>query len=296
MIVRLTFARFLFKLRLVPVKPDSLQFMRIIANFLVIALLLAAGAPAVAQTATPEPTATKPAAITTSEPALDQEHVVHLLNGADLNSFYSYFKEYGVQKDPDQVFTITNGMLRISGRHLGYLATRTNFSDYKLMAEFKWGRLAWGKRIAKTRNSGILVHATGVDKLWMRSFECQIQEGATGDVVLQSGAQLKVGDETKFVAWATFERPGKQPWHDELGFRGPNEVENPYGEWNTMEMLCDSDLLKVTVNGKVTVDGRGANPQSGQILLQSNEAEIFFRRLDLYPIKRKPVAARSTSE
>ena len=40
-------------------------------------------------------------------------------------------------------------------------------------------------------------------------------------------------------------------------------------------------------NGKVTVDGKGANPQAGQIFLQSNGAEIFFRRLDLIPIERK---------
>jgi len=265
-------------------------------KFLLLCASLLASFTAAAQQ--PNPTAVPPSAPVPAlpslipisrpgEPALDEEHVVHLLNGSDLNQFYSYFKEFGVQKDPDRVFSITNETLRISGKHVGYLATRTNYADYKLIAEFKWGRQVHGRRLTKTRNSGILVHATGVDKLWMRSFEVQIQEGATGDVVLQSGAHLQVNGETKFQSWATFERPGKQPWHDELGFRGPDEIEKPLGEWNTIEVLCDADLLKVTVNGRVTIDGRGATPQSGQILLQSNEAEIFFRRMDLYPIRRK---------
>src|ERR1051325_11654036 len=78
--------------------------------------------------------------------------VVHLLNHRDLSAFYSFLKGFGVDKDPDHVFTLTNGMLRISGQHYGYLATKeTNFANYKLVAEFKWGQQTWPPRSEERR-------------------------------------------------------------------------------------------------------------------------------------------------
>src|SRR2546421_7612015 len=60
--------------------------------------------------------------------------VIHLLHDNDLSGFYPFLKEFGKDTDPDHVFTLTNGVLRISGQHYGYLATRkTNFTNYKLI-------------------------------------------------------------------------------------------------------------------------------------------------------------------
>src|SRR6476646_2682837 len=81
--------------------------------------------------------------------------VVHLLNHKDLNGFYSYLRDFGPGNDPDHVFTLTNGLLHISGQHYGYLATReTNFANYKLVAEFKWGQKTWSPRENNARDSG----------------------------------------------------------------------------------------------------------------------------------------------
>src|SRR6476619_2437482 len=75
-----------------------------------------------------------------SNAAEPKEQVVHLLQGTDRTPFYSFLKDFGVDKDPDNVFTLTNGVLHISGQYYGYLATKqTNFANYKLVAEFKWG-------------------------------------------------------------------------------------------------------------------------------------------------------------
>src|SRR5437016_13962895 len=84
--------------------------------------------------------------------------MVHLLNHKDLNNFYSYLKEFGRENDPDHVFTLTNGMLRISGQYYGYFATReTNYANYKLIAEFRWGEKTWPPREINARDSGVLV-------------------------------------------------------------------------------------------------------------------------------------------
>ncbi len=212
-----------------------------------------------------------------------QETRIPLFNGKDLTGFYSYLKDFGVSNDPDKVFTVKDGLLRVSGQHWGYLATKTEARNYRLVAEFKWGEQTWEPRKLNARDSGVLLHAVGEDKVWPKSIECQMIEGGTGDIIVIDGATLTVGGETKKEG--RFDRPGRNPWKDEIGFRGPNEIENPHGEWNTIEVLCDEDKIKITVNGHVTNDGVKAEPKLGKILIQSEGAEVYFRRIDLYPLR-----------
>lgn len=210
--------------------------------------------------------------------------VVHLLNGQDLAGFYTYLKDSGKDSDPDGVFAMTNGMLRISGRHMGYLATQQEYSNYRLVAEFKWGNATWTPRQFKARESGIMLNAGGPDALWPKSIECVLGEGGTGDVLVLNGARLNAGGVSAGPQTERFDRPGRNPWKDELGFHGTNEFENPHGEWNTVEIISGKDYFYVAVNGHRTLWGNDASPCSGKILLLSDAAEVFFRRLDLYPI------------
>ncbi|HSU54032.1 MAG TPA: DUF1080 domain-containing protein [Candidatus Dormibacteraeota bacterium] len=218
----------------------------------------------------------------------NDSHVVHLLQGNDLGPFYSYLKDFGSEKDPDHVFTMTNGVLHITGQYYGYLATRqTNFSNYKLVAEYRWGDKTWAPRLTNACDSGILVHCVGKDQVWPKSIEAQIIEGGTGDILVVSGAYLTIDGVTKGPQIARFDRPGRNPWRDEKGFRGPHEIEMPRGEWNHMEVLCDHDKISISVNGHTTLTGTNASPNEGKILVQSEGAEIFFRRLDVYPLTEK---------
>jgi Domain of Unknown Function (DUF1080) len=205
---------------------------------------------------------------------------VHLLNGADLNGFYTFLE--GTNGDTDGVFTMTNGWLRISGQHTGYLATKREYSEYRLVAEFKWGNETWAPRQFQARESGILVRKAGGDRIRPTAIECELVEGGTGSVVLLGGAHLKVFGTGKAQR---FDRPGRNPWKDELGFRGPQEIENARGEWNTVEIICSRGAVSVTVNGHKTLEGTEAKPAKGKIALRSDGAEIFFRRLDLYPVR-----------
>jgi hypothetical protein len=206
-------------------------------------------------------------------------------------NFYSYVQGFGVNKDPDHVFTWKNGIVRASGEHFGYLSTKTDFSNYKLIAEFKWGEKTWPPREKNARDSGILIHANGNDVkpdaswIWPKSLEAQIIEGGTGDMLVVSGAYLTVDGKTLGPKTARFDRPGRNPWGDVKGFRGPHEIEKPTGEWNRMEIICDGDRVSLSVNGHKTIEGTNCIPHSGRILLQSEGAEIFFRRLDLYPLR-----------
>jgi Domain of Unknown Function (DUF1080) len=217
-------------------------------------------------------------------PGRCDDKVIHLLSGSDLTPFYSFLKEHGTNNDPDHVFGMTNSILRISGQDFGYLATKQEFSDYRLVAEFKWGEETWGSRLTNARDSGVLVHAGGRDQVWPRCIECQMIEGGTGDIIVVEGAYLTVNGVTKGPRIERFDRPGRNPWQDVKGFRGPHEIENPHGEWNTLEVVCDGGKVGITVNGHKTLEGTNALPQAGKIMLQSEGAEVFFRRLDVYPL------------
>lgn len=214
--------------------------------------------------------------------AAHADNAVHLLQP---DNFYTFLRDSGRDKDPDHVFNWEKGILHITGQHYGYIATKqTNFANYKLVAEFKWGEKTWPPRVDNARDSGVLVHFVGRDQVWPKSIECQMIEGGTGDILVVSGAYLTVDGVTKGPQIARFDRPGRNPWDDVKGFRGPHEIEKPHGKWNKLEVTCDHDLISISVNGHHTLTGTDATPNMGKIVLQSEGAEVFFRRLDLYPL------------
>ena len=78
---------------------------------------------------------------------------------------------------------------------------------------------------------------------------------------------------------------GRDPdWTDTLGFRGRQDVESRAGEWTRLEVTCRGRSLTVRVNGVIVNAGTGASLSSGRIMLQSEGAEIFFRRVELSPL------------
>ncbi len=75
-------------------------------------------------------------------------------------------------------------------------------------------------------------------------------------------------------------------WKDIKGFRGKHDVEKVAGEWNTLECICDGDKITNILNGIVVNAGTNASHTRGKILFQSEGAEVFFRRIDLLPLKK----------
>lgn len=212
----------------------------------------------------------------------DDDKVVKLLGKEGLDTFYTWIAGAGVFVDPKGVFSIEDGVLRVSGERTGYLATRKEYSDFRLVAEYKWGELKSGNRTEKPRSSGLFVHGVGEDKEWMRGFECQIAEGRTGNVVIHSGAKFTVGTNNFTKSWTEIGKPAQ-------------DLESKHGEWNKIEILSAGDKLRVLVNGQQSVEATQLLPNRGKILLQSNGAEIFFRKLELHPLAKMPDAPVQTA-
>ncbi len=245
-------------------------------------------------------------------PAVQAEDVtkpIKLFNGKDLTNFYTFLAKYGKNKDPEKVFTVKNGMIRVSGEVFGCFITEKEYENYRLVVEYKWGKKTGPRRRYGARDSGVLLHCVGEDGaaggVWLESIECQLIEGGTGDFILVRGKKstpkLTVTAEKRGGGW--YYNPKAKPrefkggrinwyarspkWTDIVGFRGKKDVENVLGQWNTLECVCDGGTITNVLNGTVVNKGTHASHRKGKILFQSEGAEIFFRRIELLPLKKQ---------
>jgi hypothetical protein len=249
---------------------------------------------------------------------------IRLFNGRDLAGWHTWLVDAS-RADPRQVFSVTNGLLRISGDGLGYMATAREHECYLLIVEWRWGatNTHWGGRHGKARDSGIFLHATGPDGnshdgagAFMAAIECNLFQGATGDLLLIRGTAsdgsliaprvtAPVSDRRDADGWFTWQPGGRlqtlerwgrinwmgksADWQDVWDFRGPNDVENPPGAWNRVECEARGDRLRIRVNGRQVNEAFDLWPRRGRILLQCEGSEIFFRRVDLQPLTDLPL-------
>jgi hypothetical protein len=203
----------------------------------------------------------------------DQPAAVSLFNGKDLSGWSTYIphkdKTYGPETDPKHVFTVEDDVIHVSGEEFGCLTTTNEFANYKLRLEVKWGDKKWPPRDkpATPRDSGILLHCVGPDKIWTKSIECQIQEKDFGDFYMVGGTTLDVNGKTQKG------RVVKS-----------KDAEKPHGEWNVVECVCDGDKITNIVNGVVVNEGDHASVTRGRILLQSEGAEVYYRNITLTPL------------
>jgi len=226
------------------------------------------------------------------------------------------------REDPLRVFSVVDQVdgapaIRVSGERWGALITRGSYRDYRLVVELRWGLATWGERRDRARDSGVLVHAEGApgntradgNGPWMRSVEAQIIEGGVGDIILVAGFEEGRRISPRLTALAGTDRDGEPvfdpkagervfesgrinwfgrdpDWEDRLGFRGRQDVESPFGEWTRLEVVADGDRVSCLVNGKLVNAAFGSSFKGGRILIQSEGAEIYFRRIDLEPLAK----------
>ena len=233
---------------------------------------------------------------------------IHVFNGKDLSGFYTFLKDRGRDTDPEKVFTVSDGLLHISGQEFGCVTSVDEYENYRLIVEFKWGEQTYAGRKTAARDSGVLVHSVGADGayggMWMHSIECQVIEGGTGDVLVVGDGtdQFKVTCPAAAElsgGCAVFQADGKPvtinsgrvnwfgrdpDWKDVKGFRGKRDVEKPVGEWNRYECIAEGDRLTLLLNGVVVNKCFDVQPRKGRIQIQSEGAELFVRRVDVAPL------------
>lgn len=253
-----------------------------------------------------------------------KEHWKELFNGKNLAGWDTYIgpdlddngkpitgTPVGLNNDPRHVFTIVkdNGenIIRISGESWGAISTKEEYENYHLQLQFKWGALSWGQKKGKKKDSGLLYHSVGKYGAdygaWMRSQEFQIEEGNCGDYWGVAGGMADIPavkkSETDFVydpggTLLRFSQESKQSRH----CIKQGDAENPSGQWNVLDLYCHGDTSIHVINGKVMMilyhnrqfdNGQELALTKGKIQIQSEGAEVFYRKIQIQSIDKLPV-------
>jgi hypothetical protein len=62
-----------------------------------------------------------------------------------------------------------------------------------------------------------------------------------------------------------------------------------------MDVIAAGDRLTYEVNGVVVNEALDCHPSAGRIVLQTEQAELFVRRLELWPLGARPDQAAGSS-
>jgi hypothetical protein len=216
----------------------------------------------------------------------------------------------GLNNDPKQVFSTKTDdgetVLHITGEIYGALSTKGSFSNYHLETKFKWGDRKWIPRLNQKRDSGILYHCYGDHgafwNVWKSCVEYQVQETDLGDLHLLAGPKAKSRFRTLEPKKHIFDPQAAVPWvHHDGHLSASYEPDSAHGEWNHLEVYVLGDTAIHVANGIVVlavvdaVDGKGDPLMSGQIQLQSEAAECFYKDMQISPITAYPaeIAAKA---
>jgi len=139
--------------------------------------------------------------------AVVPREVIELFNGRDLDGWTTWLVDTQ-REDPRGVYSVRDGVLRISGDGFGYLSTARAYQDYRLVVEVKWGTQDFRTRQGMARDSGIFLHSVGPEGnsydcgwgsperntgsdisrgAYKAAIECQVMEGGFGDLLLIHG-------------------------------------------------------------------------------------------------------------
>jgi len=186
---------------------------------------------------------------------------VSLFDGKSLTGWHADVPDNDNKPDAKPAFITRDGLLVSLGTPMGHLITDASYENYRLVVEYRY--------VKEAGNCGVIVHASTkrFRSFLPKGIEAQLRSGNAGDFHL-FGETLKPRD-PKVEATAT---------------RIPNLTDNsekPIGEWNTMRVECRDNTIKVWVNADFVNDGIESSVTKGQIALQSEGAEVEFRKLEL---------------
>ncbi len=194
---------------------------------------------------------------------------VDLFNGTDLTGWVDV-------NTSEETWTVKDGLLVCSGLPIGVMRSEKQYENFLLHVE--WRHMEAGG------NSGIFAWSEGT-----------VPEGRR----LPKGMEIQMLE----LEWVNLHRKSNgdpQPIayvHGELfGANGLITIpDTPRGErsksrenrclgkgqWNTYDVVCVDGVVKLSVNGKFVNGVRNASVKKGYLCLESEGAEIHFRKIQI---------------
>ncbi len=199
-----------------------------------------------------------------------------LFNGLDLGGWRVDVPALDSDPDGKSPFVVRDGMLVSLGTPNGHLVTEAEYENFRLDVEYRFA--------AKPGNCGVLVFAStprALYKMFPKSIEVQMNHLHAGDFwcIVED---IEVPDMVK-------RRGPKEDWGITEGklrrIRNlTDDSEKPAGEWNSMEIQCVGNEIKVWINGDFVNHGSRCTASKGNIAIQAEGSEVEFRKLKLTPI------------
>jgi hypothetical protein len=156
-----------------------------------------------------------------------------------------------------------DGVIAVAGKPSGFLASRENYSNYRLHVEYRW--------TGKAGNGGVLLHiASGPkDGVWPLSQQVQTKHGFVGDLLPMAGARF-----TEPLTTA----PGAYP---PIKGHTAMDSEKPVGEWNSIDVICRDGAIDVSINGVAQNRVTHSDPASGHVGFQLEGTPYELRNVSI---------------
>lgn len=163
----------------------------------------------------------------------------------------------------DIVTVLPDGVVALSGKPAGYIATLTSYRNYRLHVEWRWS--------GQPGNAGVLLHISPgpLDRVWPLSVQVQTKHGSAGDLLPMAGARF-----------AEAVSAGAVP----IKARISPDSEKPVGEWNSVDIVARDGVVEVSVNGVVQNRASMLAPGMGRIGFQLEGTPYELRRVTLVPL------------
>ena len=184
-----------------------------------------------------------------------------LFNGKNLDGWKPFLPD--AKADPAGTWTVQDGILRCTGKPVGYLATTGEYKDYELEVEWRFDPSKG------PGNSGVLLRVQNKDEVWPKSIEAQLNSGDAGDIWNIGNFAMKV--DPKRTEGRRTVKMGKCS-------------EGPLGFWNRYRIIVDGGRIELYVNGEHQNSATDAEHVAGRIALQSEGANIEFRMVRVRPL------------
>jgi hypothetical protein len=237
-----------------------------------------------------------------------------LFDGKSLEGWYTCLQGKKRDEDPAKIFQVENGVIHVykdqaQGAKVpsGFVATKSEYSYYRLRLEYKWGEKRFAGRVAQRRDAGLLYHVAPENRVWPRCIEYQIQEDDVGDCFVVNGTQVDstvVPDSgpKKLFRYQPSADGGKPQTFGNGGIvRVIKSSTHEHEGWNKIELIVRGSEGSVhIINGNTVFESKAIRQQSpdkkkwlpidrGHIALQSEYAEVFYRDVEIQPIREGPL-------